>query len=50
VSVMVRDKDVDDASGSAVTNSSMSEFESVLPLNDEAVWADICFKGIIKGH
>ena len=51
VSVMVRDKDVDDTSKlSGVSNSSMIDVENVVPLNDEAVWADICFKGIIKGH
>jgi hypothetical protein len=50
VSVIVRDKDTDDSSKSGLSNSSLSEFDTVLPLNDEAVWADICFKGIIKGQ
>jgi len=50
VTVSVRDKDMDDTSKSGFSNSSTYDFENFVPLNDEAVWADICFKGIIKGH
>jgi len=51
VTVMVRDKDPDDTSKtSEVSNSSMSELDSPGVLNDDAIWANICFKGLQKDN
>jgi hypothetical protein len=51
VTVMVRDKDLDDTSKtSEISNSSMSELDSPGVLNDDAVWANICFKGLQKDN
>lgn len=49
VTVMVRDKDPDDTSkASEMSNSSISELDSPGVVNDDAIWADICFKGLQK--
>jgi len=52
VMVMVKEKDMLEESSkmfsSALTNTSESELENILPMNDDLVWADICFKGIVK--
>jgi hypothetical protein len=52
VMVMVRDKDMLEESSrmscSALTNTSENELENILPMNDSVVWADICFKGIVR--
>ena len=51
VTVMVRDKDPDDTSKtSEISNSSMSEHDSPGVLNDDATWANICFKGLQKDN
>jgi hypothetical protein len=49
VMVMVREKDTTEWRSSTLTLGSEAEFEHVLPMNDEVVWADICFKGIVRG-
>ena len=47
---MIRDKDPDDGSkASSNSNSSMSNLESPIAVNDDAIWTDICFKGMVKG-
>lgn len=49
VTVMVRDKDPDDTSkASQISNSSMSDLDFPEVVKDDAVWADICFKGLQK--
>lgn len=56
VSVTIRDKDsVDAIRASAMSTSSMSTSMSeneneplAAPIDDEATWTDICFKGILK--
>jgi hypothetical protein len=51
VTVTIRDKDPDDTSkASEAWNSSISDFDSSGVLNDDAVWADICFKGLQKDN
>jgi len=45
VTVVVRDKDPDDTSKA---NSAMSDLDSPGVVNDDAIWADICFKGLQK--
>jgi len=57
VSVTVRDKDFDDtihqpsALSASSKSASVTECEPgdyISPLDDDATWADICFKGILK--
>ena len=49
VTVMVRDKDPDDTSKtSEISNSSVLDSPEVL--NDDAIWANICFKGLQKDN
>jgi hypothetical protein len=49
VSVTVRDKDVDEQSKTTLSDSSTQVDSPITSkLNDDAIWADICFKGIIK--
>jgi hypothetical protein len=49
VSVTVRDKDVDEQSKTTLSDSStQGESPTTSKLNDDAIWADICFKGIVK--
>jgi len=51
VTVMVRDKDPYDTSKtSEISNSSMIELDSRGALNDDAIWANICFKGLQKDN
>ena len=51
VTVTVQDKDPDDTSKAfEISNSSMGDLDSPGVLNDDAIWADICFKGLQKDN
>jgi hypothetical protein len=50
VSVTVQDRDHGDSKrGSDLSMSSTADFDKPTLVNDEAIWADLCFKGIMKG-
>lgn len=50
VTVTVQDRDhVDSKRGSTLSTASTADFEKPVLASDDTIWADICFKGIMKG-